>query len=77
MRQCPFDAVGRSGLREWSNDGLKRIAGRLGVSRHALLLRFVSLKRASWDRLQQSSCVPAPFKWVVDRKQDEPRRFAR
>jgi Zn-dependent peptidase ImmA (M78 family) len=48
-----FDDVAGPGVREWSNDELKRIAGALGVSRHALLLRFVSLKRASWDHYNE------------------------
>jgi len=48
-----FDEAGGKGMRTWSNDELKRIAGVLGVSRHALLLRFVALKRASWDHYNE------------------------
>jgi len=48
-----FEEVAGTGMRTWSNDELKRIAGALGVSRHALLLRFVSLKRASWDHYNE------------------------
>lgn len=48
-----LDEAAGSGVREWSNDELKRIAGALGVSRHALLLRFVTLKRASWDHYRE------------------------
>lgn len=44
-----FNEVAASGVREWDGDELRRIAGALGVSRHALLLRLVTLKRASWD----------------------------
>lgn len=36
------------GEREWSDLELRTIARSIGVSREALLLRFVSLKRASW-----------------------------
>lgn len=43
-----FDDVAKSGEREWSDDDLKRISSAIGVSRHALLLRFVTLKRATW-----------------------------
>lgn len=48
-----IDEAAGSGEREWSNDELKRIAGALGVSRHALLLRFVTMKRASWDHYKE------------------------
>ncbi len=42
-----------AGVREWSNDELKRIGDAIGVSRQALLLRFVTLKRASWDHYNE------------------------
>lgn len=48
-----FDEAAGTGVRTWTNDELKPIAGALGVSRHALLLRFVSLKRASWDHYRE------------------------
>lgn len=38
-----------TGLREWDGETLRRVANSLGVSRPALLLRFVSLPRASWE----------------------------
>jgi Zn-dependent peptidase ImmA (M78 family)/DNA-binding XRE family transcriptional regulator len=38
-----------AGAREWSDAELKGIAEAIGVSREALLIRFVSLKRATWD----------------------------
>lgn len=44
-----FSTVEKSGLREWSDDELRKIARAIGVSRHALLLRLVSIKRATWD----------------------------
>ena len=47
-----FDEAAGSGVREWNNDELKGIADALGVSRHALLLRFVTMKRASWDHYE-------------------------
>jgi Zn-dependent peptidase ImmA (M78 family) len=44
-----FPEIERPGIREWDNDELRRISGAFGASREALLLRFVTLKRASWD----------------------------
>jgi Zn-dependent peptidase ImmA (M78 family)/DNA-binding XRE family transcriptional regulator len=37
------------GVRKWTNDQLRTIARSLGVSREALLLRLVTLNRATWD----------------------------
>ena len=47
LRTVDVDA--RSGPREWTVDELRDIATDLGVSREALLLRFVSVNRATWD----------------------------
>lgn len=44
-----FEEVASAGVREWSDEELKRISSVIGVSRHALLLRFVTLKRATWS----------------------------
>jgi Zn-dependent peptidase ImmA (M78 family)/DNA-binding XRE family transcriptional regulator len=45
-----FPQVARTtGTRAWSDDELHTIARAIGVSRHALLLRFVTLRRATWD----------------------------
>lgn len=41
--------VAPTGVREWSNDELRTIARAIGVSREALLIRFISLRRATWD----------------------------
>ncbi|MDE1150456.1 MAG: ImmA/IrrE family metallo-endopeptidase [Azospirillaceae bacterium] len=38
-----------AGVREWTDAELRSIAGAIGVSREALLIRFVTLKRATWD----------------------------
>jgi Zn-dependent peptidase ImmA (M78 family) len=38
-----------TGTRAWSDNELRTIARAIGVSRHALLLRFVTLRRATWD----------------------------
>ena len=38
-----------AGERKWSDEQLLRIARELGVSREALLLRLVTLKRATWE----------------------------
>jgi Zn-dependent peptidase ImmA (M78 family) len=41
--------VAAPGAREWDDDELRTMARSIGVSREALLIRFVSLKRATWD----------------------------
>lgn len=43
-----FDGVAATGERRWSDEELKPIAQQLGVSREALLLRFVTIGRATW-----------------------------
>lgn len=43
-----FSEVANAGLHQWRDDELRPIAQQLGVSREALLLRFVSLARATW-----------------------------
>lgn len=48
-----FSEVAGSGTREWNNDELRRIANAIGASRQALLLRFVSLKRSTWDHYHE------------------------
>lgn len=44
-----FSKAAAAGERSWSDDDLRSIAQSIGVSREALLLRFVTLKRATWD----------------------------
>jgi len=44
-----FPSVAAPGERKWNDAELRTISQSLGVSREALLLRFVTLKRASWD----------------------------
>lgn len=44
-----FDEVAAAGERPWNDAELKQIAQQLGVSREALLLRFVTIGRASWS----------------------------
>jgi Zn-dependent peptidase ImmA (M78 family) len=48
-----FDEAARPGEREWSDDELQRIGSAIGVSRQALLLRLVTLKRATWAFYRQ------------------------
>jgi len=43
-----FSEVADARRREWSDEELRPIAQQLGVSREALLLRLVSLERATW-----------------------------
>ena len=44
-----FAEAAPTGEREWSDETLRTMARAIGVSREALLIRFVSLKRATWD----------------------------
>lgn len=44
-----FEEVAASGRREWKDNELHAIARQIGASRDALLLRFVTVGRASWD----------------------------
>lgn len=48
-----FTEIAMSDLREWSDEELRRIARTVGVSRQALLLRFVTLNLASWDHYKE------------------------
>jgi Zn-dependent peptidase ImmA (M78 family) len=48
-----FAEIAPPGMREWDNDQLRRIGGALGASRPALLLRLVTLERASWDHYHE------------------------
>ncbi len=41
--------VAPPGEREWRDETLRAIARSIGVSREALLIRFITLKRATWD----------------------------
>lgn len=44
-----FPQVTAAGMRQWRDDDLNTIARAIGVSHHALLLRLVFLRRASWE----------------------------
>ncbi len=44
-----FPQMANTGPRQWNDAELRTIARAIGVSRHALLLRLVSVKRATWD----------------------------
>ncbi|HEV7344989.1 MAG TPA: helix-turn-helix transcriptional regulator [Devosia sp.] len=44
-----FEEVAPEGKREWDDEELRNIARAIGVSREALLIRFVTIGRASWD----------------------------
>jgi Zn-dependent peptidase ImmA (M78 family) len=44
-----FDDVAASSARPWNDEELRPIAHRLGVSREALLLRFVTIGRTTWE----------------------------
>jgi Zn-dependent peptidase ImmA (M78 family)/DNA-binding XRE family transcriptional regulator len=59
------EAAGQS-PRKWRDDELRTISKAIGVSRHALLLRFVALKRATWEF----------YKTQRERFEEESRRAA-
>jgi Zn-dependent peptidase ImmA (M78 family) len=44
-----FAEIKATGERRWTDDQLRTVARSIGVSREALLLRLVALKRATWD----------------------------
>uniref|UniRef100_UPI0005BC9284 ImmA/IrrE family metallo-endopeptidase n=1 Tax=Belnapia sp. F-4-1 TaxID=1545443 RepID=UPI0005BC9284 len=44
-----FEHVSGAGHRAWDDEELRTIARAIGVSREALLIRFVTIGRASWD----------------------------
>ncbi|MGC1873027.1 MAG: XRE family transcriptional regulator [Acidobacteriaceae bacterium] len=44
-----FPQARATGERRWTDDELRTISQAIGVSREALLLRFVTLKRATWE----------------------------
>jgi Zn-dependent peptidase ImmA (M78 family) len=44
-----IEGAGGSDVREWTDAELRSIGDAIGVSRQALLLRFVTLRRATWD----------------------------
>jgi Zn-dependent peptidase ImmA (M78 family) len=44
-----IEGAGGSDVREWTDAALRNIGDAIGVSRQALLLRFVTLRRATWD----------------------------
>jgi Zn-dependent peptidase ImmA (M78 family) len=47
--ECSFlSQLPSAGEREWQDDELRTIAKAIGVSREAVLLRLVTLGRASW-----------------------------
>jgi Zn-dependent peptidase ImmA (M78 family) len=52
-----FTEIARSDLREWNDEELRRIARTVGVSRQALLLRFVTMNLASWDHYKEWQTV--------------------
>lgn len=48
-----FEHVAGAGHRAWDDEELRTIARAIGVSREALLIRFVTIGRASWDYYRQ------------------------
>jgi Zn-dependent peptidase ImmA (M78 family) len=69
-----FPEVTPTGAREWSDDTLRTIARAIGVSREALLLRFVSLRRATWDFYrEQRARFQEEYRQAADAKKEDKR----
>ncbi|MGH9608589.1 MAG: XRE family transcriptional regulator [Bryobacteraceae bacterium] len=69
-----FPAVKSSEPREWSVDDLRTISHSIGVSRHALLLRLVTLGRATWDyyKIQRARFEEENRKAAAAREEKKP-----
>lgn len=69
-----FPEVTPTGAREWNDDTLRTIARAIGVSREALLLRFVSLGRATWDFYRdQRARFHEEYRLEADAKKEDKR----
>ncbi len=70
-----FPIVEKSDTREWTDDELRSIAKAIGVSRHALLLRLVTVKRATWDYYKtQRARFDDEARIAADRAAQEPKK---
>lgn len=69
--------VAPSGVREWSDIELRNIARNIGVSREALLIRFVSLRRATWDFYrEQRRRFQEEYRQAAEAKKEDKRPVA-
>ena len=73
-----FPEVRATGERKWTDDQLQTISQSLGVSREALLLRLVALKRATWDfyNAQRSRFQDEYDKAAADKALGEKKQIA-
>ena len=67
--------VAQAGEREWRDEALRAIAGSIGVSREALLIRFITLKRATWDYYKtQRGRFEEEYREAAEAKKLEPKK---
>lgn len=72
-----FPEVAPTRAREWSDDELRSIARAIGVSREALLIRFVSLKRATWDFYrEQRARFQEEYRQAAEAKKEDKKPVA-
>lgn len=73
-----FPKVPPTGERTWSDDELRTISRAIGVSREALLIRFVSIKRATWDFYrEQRERFQDEYRQVAEEKAKEAKKPVR
>ena len=69
--------VAPTGEREWRDETLKAVARSIGVSREALLIRFITLKRATWDYYKtQRGRFEEEYREAAEAKALEPKKSA-
>ena len=70
-----FPEPAAPGERKWSETELQSIARTIGVSREALLIRFVTLKRASWDFYnEQRERFRLEYQLAAEEKAQQPKK---
>ena len=74
-RLLSFPEAAAPGERKWSETELQSIARTIGVSREALLIRFVTLKRASWDFYnEQRERFRLEYQLAAEEKAQQPKK---
>ena len=72
-----FPEVAPARAREWTDNELRSIARAIGVSREALLIRFVSLKRATWDFYrEQRARFQEEYRQAAEAKKEDKKPVA-
>ena len=70
-----FPEAAEAGAREWSDMQLRTIARAIGVSREALLIRFVTLGRATWTFYRQERArFQAEYRQAAEDKAEEVKK---